>query len=364
LLIAYLNLDEVIRIIREEDAPKAVLIQKFGLSDLQAEAILELKLRHLAKLEEMKIRGEQNELAEERDGLEKILGSETRLTTLIKKEMLDDADKFGDARKSALVIRAEAQIIKDVDLLPSEPVTVILSKMGWVRQAKGHEIDPKVLNYKSGDAFSMAVFGRSQQQVVFLDSTGRTYSLLASSLPSARGHGEPLSGHVTPPAGASFVSAILGEDHQLYVMASDAGYGFVVKLQELHARNKAGKIILKLSTGAQVLTPQLVSNPESDLVVSVTNEGRMLVFPAKELPELSKGKGNKIISISPKRVETREEFVTDIIILSAGASLELLAGKRKLSLKPKDLEHYHGERGRRGNKLPKGFQRIDKMTVV
>ena len=364
LLIAYLNLDEVIRIIREEETPKPVLIQRFGLTDLQAEAILELKLRHLAKLEEMKIRGEQDELAVERDGLEKTLGSEARLTTLIKKELLEDSEKFGDDRKSALVVRAEAQIIKESDLLPSEPVTVILSKMGWVRQAKGHEIDPKVLNYKSGDSFLSAVYGKSQEQVVFLDSTGRSYSLLANTLPSARGQGEPLSGHVSPPTGATFIAAMMGADNQNYLVASDAGYGFIVKLQELYSRNKAGKVLLKLPTASQVLVPQPVSNLESALIALITSEGRMLVFPVKELPELSKGKGNKMISINPKRAEAREEFVTDMLIINQGASVELLAGKRKLVLKPKDLEHYHGERGRRGNKLPKGFQRIEKMTAV
>lgn len=364
LLIAYLNLDEVIRIIREEETPKPILIQRFALSDLQAEAILELKLRHLAKLEEMKIRGEQDELATERDGLEKTLGSEARLTTLIKREMLEDAEKYGDNRKSAVVVRAEAQIIKETDLLPSEPVTVILSKMGWVRQAKGHEIDPKVLNYKSGDSFLSAVYGRSQEQVVFLDSTGRAYSLLANTLPSARGQGEPLSGHVTPPTGATFIAAMMGADNQYYIIASDAGYGFMVKLHELYSRNKAGKVLLKLPTAAQVLVPQLVSNLDSALIALITNEGRMLVFPVKELPELSKGKGNKMISINPKRAEAREEFVTDMQIINAGQSLELFSGKRKLVLKPKDLEHYHGERGRRGNKLPKGFQRVENMMAV
>lgn len=364
LLIAFLNIDEVIRIIREEEFPKAALIKKFNLSDEQAEAILEIKLRHLAKLEEMKIRGEQDELAKERDELEKILGSEARLTTLIKKEMLDDAEKYGDDRKSALVERAEAQMIKETDLLPSEPVTVILSKMGWVRQAKGHEIDAMVLNYKSSDSFLCAVIGKSQQQVVFADSTGRTYSLLAGSLPSARGYGDPLTGYVTPPPGASFVTALFGEDNDLYVMASDAGYGFIVKLSEMYARNKAGKAILKLPDNAQVLVPQRVTNVSSDLIAMVTNEGRLLVFAVKELPELAKGKGNKMISINAKRASDREEFVTEMIVFAKGAALELLAGKRKLVLKSQDLEHYVGERGRRGNKLPKGFQRVDKMTVV
>jgi len=337
---------------------------RFKLSEEQAEAILEIKLRHLAKLEEMKIRGEQDELAKERDELEKILGSDARLTTLIKKELVEDAEKYGDARKSALVERAEAQMIKEADLLPSEPITVILSKMGWVRQAKGHEIDATVLNYKSSDSFLCAVMGKSQQQVVFADSTGRTYSLTAGSLPSARGYGDPLTGYVTPPPGASFVTALLGNDDDLYVMASDAGYGFIVKLSELYARNKAGKAILKLPDNAQVLAPQRVTSLSTDLVAMVTNEGRFLIFSVKELPELAKGKGNKMISINAKRASDREEFVTEMIVLAKGASLELLAGKRKLVLKPSDLEHYVGERGKRGNKLPKGFQRVDKMAVV
>ncbi len=364
LLIAFLNIDEVIHIIRSEDEPKAVLMARFKLSEEQAEAILEIKLRHLAKLEEMKIRGEQDELGKERDELEKILGSDARLTTLIKKELSEDAEKYGDERKSALVERAEAQVIKESDLLPSEPVTVILSKMGWVRQAKGHEIDASVLNYKSSDSLLCSAMGKSQQQVVFIDSTGRTYSLIAGALPSARGYGDPLTGYVTPPPGASFITALFGEDHDLYVMASDAGYGFIVKFSELYARNKAGKAILKLPDNAQVLMPQRVTSLSTDLVAMVTNEGRMLVFPVKELPELAKGKGNKMISVNSKRASAREEFVTDIIVFAKGASLELLAGKRKLSLKSSDLEHYAGERGRRGNKLPKGFQRVDKMSVV
>lgn len=364
LLIAFLNIDEVIHIIRTEDEPKEVLVNRFKLSSEQAEAILEIKLRHLAKLEEMKIRGEQDELSKERDELEKILGSEARLTSLIKREMLEDAEKYGDTRKSALVERAEAQLIKETDLLPSEPVTVILSKMGWVRQAKGHEIDATVLNYKSSDSFLCAVIGKSQQQVIFMDSTGRTYSLTAGSLPSARGYGDPLTGYVTPPPGSSFITALFGEDNDLYVMASDAGYGFIVKLSELYARNKAGKAILKLPENAQVLTPQRVTALSTDLLAMITNEGRMIVFPVKELPELAKGKGNKMIGIHPKRAAAREEFVTSMIVFAKAASLELLAGKRKLTLKPSDLEHYAGERGRRGNKLPKGFQRVDKIISV
>ena len=364
LLIAFLNIDEVIQIIREEESPKEELIRRFHLSEQQAEAILEIKLRHLAKLEEMKIRGEQNELSLEREQLEKILGSHPLLIALIKKEMLEDAQKYGDDRKSALVERAEAQVIKDVDLLPSEPITVILSTMGWVRQAKGHDIDPTVLNYKSGDSFLFAVMGKSQQQAVFIDSTGRAYSLIAGSLPSARGYGDPLTGYVSPPSGASFLTVLLGHDKDLYLIASDAGYGFIISLQDMYARNKSGKAILKLSNNAHMVIPQRIQSLSTDLVAMMSNEGRFLIFSAKELPELAKGKGNKMISISGKRAEDREEFVTHMVVFPKGASLELIAGKRKLVLKPHDLEHYFGERGRRGNKLPKGFQRVDHIKVI
>lgn len=364
LLIAFLNIDDVIQIIREEESPKEELIRRFHLSEQQAEAILEIKLRHLAKLEEIKIRSEQNELSLEREQLENILGSHPLLIALIKKEMLEDAQKYGDDRKSALVERAEAQVMKETDLLPSEPITVVLSKMGWVRQAKGHDIDPTVLNYKSGDGFLSAVMGKSQQQAVFIDSTGRTYSLLASSLPSARGYGDPLTGYVTPPSGASFLAVLLGQDTDLYLMASDAGYGFMISLQEMYARNKAGKAVLKLSNNAHLLIPQRIQSLSTDLIAMMSNEGRFLIFSAKELPELAKGKGNKMISIPAKRAEDREEFVTNLVVFAKGASLELFAGKRKLVLKPHDLEHYLGERGRRGNKLPKGFQRVDDIKVI
>lgn len=361
LLIAFLNIDEVIRIIREEENPKESLINQFDLSEQQAESILEIKLRQLAKLEEIKIRGEQDELANERNELEQILASESKLIALIKREMTEDAEKYGDKRKSALVERAESQMIKEVDLLPSEPVTVILSKMGWVRQAKGHEIDATVLNYKSGDSFLCTAMGKSQQQVVFLDSMGKSYSLLAASLPSARGYGDPLTGYVTPSPGSFFVAALMSHEEDLYLIASDAGYGFLVSFKEMCSRNKAGKTLLKLSDHAQVLSPQKVQFLETDLIAIITNEGRLLVFSVKELPILPKGKGNKMISISSKRAADREEYVSHMIVLEQGSALDLLAGKRKLALKSSDLEHYKGERGRRGNKLPKGFQRVDKI---
>lgn len=364
LLIAFLNIDDVIQIIRQEEEPQTVLMARFGLSVEQAEAILEIKLRHLAKLEEMKIRDEQHALSVERDALQEILGSEQQLTALLKREMLEDAEKYGDARKSAIVECVETPITKEVDFLPAEPVTVILSKMGWVRQAKGHEIDPTILNYKTGDSFLCAVTGKSTQHVIFFDNLGRTYSLLAGTLPSARGYGDPLTAYLAPAAGASFVSAILGYEQEKYVVASDAGYGFVATLGALIVRNKAGKAVLTLTACAQMLAPQRIYDLASDLIAMVTTAGRLLVFPVQELPELTKGKGNKMIQIATKCAAERTELVTAILVLRAGATLELWSGKRKLSLKSKDLEHYRGARGRRGSLLPKGFQRLDALKFA
>jgi topoisomerase-4 subunit A len=363
LLVAFLNIDEVIHIIRTEENPQLKLMERFKLTDIQADAILDLKLRHLAKLEEMKITGEQSGLAEERDHLEKLLSSDARLKTLIKNEIKEDAEKYGDDRRSQLVERKEAMAMKATDVLPSEPVTIVLSKKGWVRQGKGHELDPASLNYKSGDAPLDHAYGRSNQPVVFLDTTGRTYSLLTHSLPSARSHGEPVTGRLTPAPGAEFVSVLAGEENQHYLFSSDAGYGFVVQFKELAVRNKAGKAMLKLPAGAKVVQPKRVENLEHSLIAAVTNEGRMLVFPVKELPELARGKGNKIIGIPTKRALDRLEFVVDVVVLKPNQTLVLHSGKRHLSLKPRDLEHYYGERGRRGNKLPRGFQKVDTVMV-
>ncbi|WP_028241585.1 DNA topoisomerase IV subunit A [Stutzerimonas azotifigens] len=363
LLVAFLNLDEVIHIIRTEDQPKPVLMARFELSELQADYILDTRLRQLARLEEMKIRGEQDELAKERERLLALLGSEARLKKLVRKELLEDAETYGDARRSPIVERAEARALAENELMPSEPVTVVLSEKGWVRAAKGHDIDPAGLSYKAGDSFKVAAPGRSNQFAVFIDSTGRSYSLAAHSLPSARGQGEPLTGRLTPPPGASFDCVLLPDDEALYVIASDAGYGFVVKGEDLQAKNKAGKTLLSLPAGARVVAPRALGNREQDWLAAVTTEGRLLVFPVRDLPQLAKGKGNKIIGIPGERVASREEFMTDLAVLPPGATLVLQAGKRTLSLKAEDLEHYKGERGRRGNKLPRGFQRVDALTV-
>ena len=363
LLVAFLNLDEVIAIIRSEDQPKAVLMERFGLSDLQTDYILDTKLRQLARLEEMKIRGEQDELAKERDKLLALLGSETKLRKLVRKELLEDAETYGDARRSPIIERAEARALSETELLPSEPVTVVLSEMGWVRCAKGHEVDAAGLSYKAGDSFKSAAPGRSNQYAVFIDSSGRSYSLAAHSLPSARGQGEPLTGRLTPPPGASFECVMLPEDEALYVLASDAGYGFVAKGDDLQAKNKAGKALLTLPAGAKVLPPLPLTNREQDWLAAATTDGRLLLFRIAELPQLPKGKGNKLISIPADRVASREEYITALAVLPEGANLVLQAGKRTLTLKGEDLAHYQGERGRRGNKLPRGFQRVDALQV-
>ena len=362
-LIAFLNLDEVIHIIRTEDQPKPVLMARFGLTDVQAEYILETRLRQLARLEEMQIRGEQEALAKERAKLQSLLGSEAKLKRLVRDEIIKDAETYGDDRRSPIVARAEARALSETELLPTEPVTVVVSEKGWVRCAKGHDIDATGLSYKAGDGFKVAAPGRSNQYAVFIDSTGRSYSLPAHSLPSARGQGEPLTGRLQPPPGATFECVLLPDDNALYVIASDAGYGFVVKGEDLQAKNKAGKTLLSLPNGALVVPPKPLANREEDWLAAVTTEGRLLLFPVRDLPHLGIGKGNKIIGIPGERVASREEYLTDLAVLPVGATLVLQAGKRTLSLKADDLEHYKGERGRRGNKLPRGFQRVDALLV-
>ena len=363
LLIAFLNIDEVIKIIRENDQPKPVLMSHFGISERQAEAILELKLRHLAKLEEMKIRGEQAELEKERDYLQGILGSEKKLTKLIREELLSDAEKYGDNRRSPIVQREEAKALSEKELLPSEPVTVVLSEKGWVRCAKGHDVDGNSLQYKAGDGFKAAAMGRSNRYAAFIDSSGRAYAAEAHDLPSARGQGEPLTGRFTLVAGESFEHVLMAEDNQKLLLASDAGYGFVGTFADLVSRNKAGKAVLSLPTGAKVLPPVPIKNPDTDLVVAISTEGRMLVFPVADLPQLSKGKGNKILSIPSARAASREEYLKLLTVVPAATAITLVAGKRKMTIKVDDLAHYIGERGRRGNKLPRGLQRIDELLT-
>ena len=363
LLIAFLNIDEVIHIIRTEDNPKPVLMERFGLTDIQADYVLDTKLRQLARLEEVKIRAEQEELQAERKRLEGTLGSKQRMKTMIRNELLEDAEKYGDERRSPIMERESAVALDETELTPSEAVTVILSEKGWARSAKGYDIDPAGLAFKSGDGYLGSARLRSNQSVVFLDSTGRCYSLQAHTLPSARSQGEPLTGRLTPPAGASFCAVIGGDPEQWYLVASDAGYGFLVQLKELYGKNKAGKALLSLPKGARVLTPSPVTDMEKDRVVAISNEGRMLVFPVADLPVLNRGKGNKIIGIPSKRVFSREEYVIAVASVPESGKLTAYSGKRFITLKQSDLDHYAGERGRRGNKLPRGFQKVDMVTV-
>ncbi|CAD5253529.1 DNA topoisomerase IV, subunit A [Alteromonas sp. 38] len=364
LLIAFLNIDEVIEIIRAYEKPKQELISRFSLSDKQAEAILELKLRHLAKLEEMKIKGEQDELAAERDKLQTLLGSDRRLKTLIKKEILADAEKYGDDRRSPIVERGEAKALSEKELVPAESVTVVLSEKGWARCAKGHDIDAEGLSYKAGDGYLSSAEGKSNQPAVFMDTSGRTFSCDAHGLPSARSQGEPLTGRFALVGGESFEHVIMASDEAKFLVGSDAGYGFVGTFKDMVSKNKAGKAYLSLPTAAKVMKPKPVTNPESDWCLTISNEGRMLLFPLKDLPSLGKGKGNKLINIPGAKAQSREEFVTVLAVVPDGASLKVTAGKRNMTLSASDLEHYYGERGRRGNKLPRGLQRVDSVEVV
>ncbi|QDP02251.1 DNA topoisomerase IV subunit A [Thalassotalea sp. PS06] len=363
LLIAYLNIDEVIAIIREYDDPKSELMQRFGLSKIQAEAILEIKLRQLAKLEEIKIRAEQEELSKERDQLEKILGSKARLNTLMKKEILAAANDYGDERRSKLVERAEAKAMSEKDLVPSEPVSVVVSEKGWARCAKGHDIDPQAMSYKAGDGYMCSAKGRSNRPVVFIDSSGRAFATDAHTLPSARSQGEPLTGRFNIAAGQNVTQAVMADDEQAFLLSSDSGYGFIGKFADMVSRNKNGKALLSLPQGAQVMTPQPVTDIDNQSCLAITSEGRMLLFPMKDLPQLSKGKGNKIINIPSARAKAREELLVILSVIGSEDSVTLYAGKRKLTLKPGDLEHYRGERGRRGNKLPRGLQRVERMEI-
>ena len=363
LLIAYLNIDEVIHIIRTEDEPKPVLMERFGLTGTQAEAILELKLRHLARLEEMKIQGEKDELEAERKQIESILASPKKLTRLIRDELMEDAEKYGDERRSLIVVRGAAQALKETDLVPSEPVTVVLSDNGWVRSAKGHDIKPEELNYRAGDGFLAAARGRSTQTACFLDSTGRSYSLIAHELPSARSLGEPLTGRFSPPAGAVFRSLAVGAAEDRVLLASTAGYGFVTQLSNLHTRQKAGKQALTVPDGSDVLPVCPVNDSEDGVIVCATTEGYLLAYYVCDLPELARGKGNKLINIPPKARKAGEQMAGAIVI-GHGEDCLVWAGQRYLRLSWNDTENYWGERAQRGRKLPRGFQKVTRLTLA
>jgi len=363
LLAAFLNIDEVIHIIRTEDKPKPVLMERFSLSDAQAEAILDLKLRHLAKLEEMKIRGEQDKLAEEREKLEKILGSNARLKRLIRDELLEAAEEFGDERRCPVREREAARALDQTELVPTEPVTVVLSKKGWIRAAKGHEVDAVKLSYRSGDEYLHSVQGRTNEQVITIDSTGRTYAMAAHTLPSARGMGEPLSSQFNPPAGAAFCGLMMGSQDKHYLLATDAGYGFVATLGDLTTRNKAGKASLNAS-GAGVLLPASVFDYEDDWIACISDSGRLIIFTVGELPKLGRGKGVKMMNIPTKKYKTGEEKMIDFVVFREDQSLRIHAGKRYINLKPADFDNYIGERAQRGRVLPRGFKNPGRIEII
>jgi len=363
LMIAYLNLDEVIRIIRREDEPKPVLMKRFKLSDEQAEEILNTRLRHLAKLEEMKIREEQKELKAEAENLEATLASKSRLKKLVAKEIEADAEKHGDARRTKIVEREAAVAIDETSLIPNEPVTVVLSTGGFVRQAKGHEIDPRSLSYKGGDAYQGVARGRSLQPAIFVDSTGRTYSLPAHSLPSARGNGEPLSGRLNPPDGAKFAGVIMGEPEDLWLLASDAGYGFTVRLKELITDRRAGKTVLNVPENSHVLPPAFVPTPDS-LVLVINSEGKMLAFKVADVPEMPKGKGNKLFDIPTKKAASREEVLTAVAVVPPSGTLVLWSGEKQKTFTWSELKEFKGERAQRGAVLPRGWRQIDRAEGV
>jgi topoisomerase-4 subunit A len=364
LLIAYLNIDEVIAIIRSEDEPKPMLMERFGISDRQAEAILELKLRNLAKLEEMKIRGEIDALTKEQKVLESLLSSETKLKNLIRKELTADAEKFGDDRRSIIVERTLAKALSESELLPTEPLTIVLSESGWVRAAKGHDVDPASLNFRSGDRYMSSVKARSNQQIIFLDSTGRSYSVPAHTLPSARGQGEPLSGRFQTPSEARFVAVITGDLDATILLSNTAGYGFVTILDNLLAKNKAGKALFNLPKGAEVLPVLWMNNIDTARLAVTTSDGRLLVFSASEMPAMNKGKGVRLINIPQARFVAQQESLYSVTYIPEGRSLTIHAGKRHLTLKPADLVHYTGERGKRGSKLPRGLQKVTDVELA
>ncbi len=364
LLTAYLNLDDVIEIIRTEDDPKAILMSRFGLSAVQADAILEIKLRQLAKLEEQKIRAEQAELDKEKTQIETLLGSDRRLNTLLKKEILADAEKFGDDRRSPLVARKEARALTERELMPSEMITVVLSDKGWIRHAKGHDVDPNSLSYKSGDAYLSHARGKSNQMTVLLGSDGRSYSLESHSLPSARSQGEPITGRLNLTPQSQITQVLMSEPDKMWLIASDAGYGFICKESDMVSKSRSGKALLTLPAGSEVLHAQPITDLDNDDVLVVTNEGRMLMFPVKDLPQLGKGKGNKIINIPSARAKAREEIVVRLQVIPPAETLNCFVGKRKVILRDAELQKFRGERGRRGAMLPRGLQRIDQLDVI
>lgn len=363
LWIAYLNIDAIIAIIREEDHPKQVMMTRFNLTAIQADAILDLKLRHLAKLEEIKLRTERDELSKERDTLEQLLASKTKLKGLVKQELIRDRDQYGDVRRSPLVRRDEAQALKEEDILPNEPITIVLSEKGWIRSAKGWDVDGTTLSYKTGDTFKAQATGRSNQQVIFFDSEGKVYTLLGHTLPSARGQGEPLTGKLNPADGATFEALISGEPETWVLIATDFSYGFITQMKELHVKNRNGKACLKLPEQAKILPLRPIASRETDLIACVSNTGKLLIFPAAELPILNRGKGNKLMNIPTRAAVSRQEWIVDVQTIQPHETLIVHAGKRHLSLNAQDRTPYLGNRSQRGHLLPRGFQQVTSLKI-
>jgi topoisomerase-4 subunit A len=363
LLVAFLNLDEVIKIIRTHDEPKKELMKKFKLSEIQANAILDIRLRQLAKLEEESILAEKNELFSEAKDIEKTLGSASRLKTLIKKELKEDLDEFGDKRNSSMVEAKESKAFDEKELISNDPMTVVLSKRGWIRAAKGHDTDPESLQYREGDGYLSSSKARNSQNAVILDNFGKAYSLPIHKLPSARGQGDPVSGSINAQSGATFSGVVAGNDEDLCILAADSGYGFIAKIVDLQTKNKSGKAALN-TKGAIPLSPQKLASIENSFIVSISEEGKMLLIEAADLPILSKGKGNKIISIDKKQYAAKENKLLHLLALPKEASLKIYSGKQHYEIKSKDLNNFVGARGRKGNYLPKGFRRIDSAEAL
>ncbi len=356
LLIAYIDIDTVIRIIREEDHPRAELMAHFGLTEIQADAILDLKLRHLAKLEEMEIRREQDELELQAAKIREQLNNPEVLKALIIDELQEDAKKHGDDRRSPIVQRAEATELKESDLTPAEAITVVLSHSGWIRAAKGTDIDVQTLNYRAGDAYLSHCTGKSNQRVYLLDNTGRSYALAAATLPSARGQGEPVTTKLAPPAGSHFVEVLMGDDAQPILLAGNNGYGFVSSLSALDSTVKAGKTLVTLVEGS-ALMPVLYLPKDADRIAVLSSSGRLLIYPLADLPVMNRGKGNKLIALES------HEVIRAMVGLVAGCSLVLMSGSRPLTLKEADISHYSGKRGQRGHLLPRGYQKAESMQI-
>ena len=363
LLKAYLNLDEVIKIIRTHDEPKKALMKKFKLTEIQANAILDIRLRQLAKLEEEAILLEKNELSTEAKEIEKILKSTSRLKTLIKKELKEDLDEYGDDRNSNLVEAEDAKAFDEKDLISNDPMTVVLSKRGWIRAAKGHEIDPQSLQYREGDEYLSSATARNSQNVVIIDSFGKAFTLPIHKLPSARGQGDPVSSSINSQSGSTFAGVVAGTEEDYCVLTANNGYGFIAKIEELQTKNKSGKTALN-TKGAIPLGPEKLTSIEDSYIAAITEEGKMLLIEANDLPVLAKGRGNKIINIDKKKFEAKENRLIFLKTLNKGDNLKIYSGKQSYMIKSKDLENFVGSRGRKGNFLPKGYRRVDKLEVI